>query len=169
MSTLAYAALTGKRYHAEPGTSIATSPPGLGTHIDAVAALVPAEVLAAHAVFLGFTTATTSSSNPPITTITQVGALQSAFWGLIALSIIIYVGGRLALGSSGRTALDWARLPIPALAFVAWTMLQKTTAFAAVWPSLSEAPRDVISVHDRKSTRLNSSHANNPYAVFCLD
>src|SRR3712207_7164152 len=28
--------------------------------------------------------------------------------------------------------------------------------------------QDVISVADRKSTRLNSSHANISYAVFCL-
>src|SRR3712207_7180491 len=29
-------------------------------------------------------------------------------------------------------------------------------------------PREVISARDRKSTRLNSSHANISYAVFCL-
>src|SRR3712207_8018195 len=31
------------------------------------------------------------------------------------------------------------------------------------WPPLREPPRE-----DRKSTRLNSSHANISYAVFCL-
>src|SRR3712207_6884487 len=30
------------------------------------------------------------------------------------------------------------------------------------------ADRDVLEVRDRKSTRLNSSHANISYAVFCL-
>src|SRR3712207_8935311 len=29
-------------------------------------------------------------------------------------------------------------------------------------------PEDVLSFEDRKSTRLNSSHANISYAVFCL-
>src|SRR3712207_7338367 len=29
-------------------------------------------------------------------------------------------------------------------------------------------PGDVVEVRDRKSTRLNSSHANISYAVFCL-
>src|SRR3712207_7971897 len=31
-----------------------------------------------------------------------------------------------------------------------------------------EAPRGDVTVGDRKSTRLNSSHANISYAVFCL-
>src|SRR3712207_7602615 len=31
-----------------------------------------------------------------------------------------------------------------------------------------EAPDQVVQVIDRKSTRLNSSHANISYAVFCL-
>src|SRR3712207_6903607 len=38
-------------------------------------------------------------------------------------------------------------------------------------PSLGLAPiivREVFSIVDRKSTRLNSSHANISYAVFCL-
>src|SRR5438445_7076471 len=29
-------------------------------------------------------------------------------------------------------------------------------------------PRNIVHVQDRKSTRLNSSHANISYAVFCL-
>src|SRR5947209_15028142 len=40
----------------------------------------------------------------------------------------------------------------------------------AVLPCLAHAHVDVldVSVRDRKSTRLNSSHANISYAVFCL-
>ena len=44
MSTLAYAALTTKREQSDPKTSTSTSPPGLKTYVDALAALVPAEV-----------------------------------------------------------------------------------------------------------------------------
>src|SRR3712207_8831438 len=33
---------------------------------------------------------------------------------------------------------------------------------------MEEAEEDVLSYADRKSTRLNSSHANISYAVFCL-
>src|SRR3712207_7368318 len=37
-----------------------------------------------------------------------------------------------------------------------------------VGPALHRAPRTEQPVQDRKSTRLNSSHANISYAVFCL-
>src|SRR3712207_7497091 len=39
---------------------------------------------------------------------------------------------------------------------------------SAVVPLLVEEPGTDISLRDRKSTRLNSSHANISYAVFCL-
>jgi len=58
MSTWAYAKLTKKESGAGTGTSTSTSPPGLSTYIDMVAALVPAEVLAAHATILSFTSKT---------------------------------------------------------------------------------------------------------------
>src|SRR3712207_7471083 len=44
----------------------------------------------------------------------------------------------------------------------------------AIWPYLAEWSRTsrardlLLSIVDRKSTRLNSSHANISYAVFCL-
>src|SRR3712207_7307101 len=37
-----------------------------------------------------------------------------------------------------------------------------------VWPVRSQAVIDAERRRDRKSTRLNSSHANISYAVFCL-
>src|SRR3712207_7392340 len=40
--------------------------------------------------------------------------------------------------------------------------------FAALASGLSEAFGAPVSAIDRKSTRLNSSHANISYAVFCL-
>src|SRR3712207_7145065 len=39
-----------------------------------------------------------------------------------------------------------------------------TSSYGGNWPST----RLLVSVADRKSTRLNSSHANISYAVFCL-
>src|SRR3712207_8277928 len=42
---------------------------------------------------------------------------------------------------------------------------------ARIYPpseALLEVLRDLITAKDRKSTRLNSSHANISYAVFCL-
>jgi hypothetical protein len=49
MSTLAYGALTRKREGAEPRHSNREDPPELKGYVDALAALVPAEVLSLHA------------------------------------------------------------------------------------------------------------------------
>src|SRR2546430_5334946 len=38
----------------------------------------------------------------------------------------------------------------------------------ANWPSVGSAQQNHGSVRDRKSTRLNSSHSQISYAVFCL-
>src|SRR3712207_2559342 len=59
-------------------------------------------------------------------------------------------------------ALSWR--PAEAAAFFAMhdALMDKET------PGLSKADRELIVVADRKSTRLNSSHANISYAVFCL-
>ena len=141
MSTLAYAALTTKREQAAPGTSEKESPPGVKSYTDAVAALVPAEVLTLHGLFLPVTTNTEGSA----TTITASGqtTLYWAFFGLIALSAMLYVVPRLAKWDWWQ---DSVRALIPPAAFVAWTMLQKTTAFDAVCPHLQSAPRTVIAL-----------------------
>lgn len=69
MSTLAYAALTAKRQTTSAGESTTSGQPGMKTYVDVLAALVPAEVLAAHAAVLGFTTkqksVCTVSQRPP--------------------------------------------------------------------------------------------------------
>jgi hypothetical protein len=138
MSTIAYASLTTARLKAMPNTSEKQSPPGVSTYVDALAALVPAEVLTLHAVILSVTTKTDSA----ITQIIAPGTLFWAFFGLIALSILLYVISRLRAGKLDR--LDFMRAAIPPLAFVGWTMLQRATAFDAVCASLAEAPRTVI-------------------------
>ncbi len=122
MSTLAYAALTTSREHSPPGSS--TSPPGVSTYVDAVAALVPAEVLTLHALILSVTTET--------------------IVGLIVLSVVFYVAPRLFGGQWDR--LDYLRAAIPALSFLGWTMLQRTTAFDAIAPKMGGAPRTVIAL-----------------------
>src|SRR3712207_8783053 len=62
---------------------------------------------------------------------------------------------------SGDTALDWTSvllvLIVSALGGLLWTFLRRGG------PSPAH-----LSWLDRKSTRLNSSHANISYAVFCL-
>ncbi len=138
MSTLAYAALTTRRIQGAPGTTTTTAPPGVQTYVDAVAALVPAEVLALHAVVVSLTTSTADS----VTRITAPGVLQFAFWALIALSVVLYCAPRLRT----RERLDIVRALIPPLAFVAWTMLQRVTAFDAVFPGLGDPGRTVYAL-----------------------
>lgn len=136
MSTLAYAALTTKREMATPGTSSSKNPPGVSTFVDALAALVPAEVLTLHALILSVTTTTAAN----VTTITDPTTLKWAFTGLIGLSIVFYVVPRI----KDWKKLDYLRAAIPPLAFVAWTMLQRSTAFDAVAQGWADAPRTVV-------------------------
>lgn len=137
MSTLAYAQITTRREEGEPGTTTTKSAPGVSTYVDALAALVPAEVLTLHALILSVTTKTVATT----TQITDPATLLWAFYGLLILSIVLYTAPRLAVRQWGR--LDFARAAIPPLAFVGWTMLQRSTAFDAVYPGLADAPRTV--------------------------
>jgi hypothetical protein len=141
MSTLAYAALTTKREQGPPGTTTSQSPPGVNTYVDALAALVPAEVLMLHGMILTVTTKTVDAK----TEVTAKSTLSWAFVCLILLSIILYVVPRV-LVTRQWVGLDYFRVAIPPLAFVGWTMLQKATAFDAVAPGLTEAPRTVIAL-----------------------
>jgi hypothetical protein len=136
MSTLAYAQLTNKRDAAEPGTSTTTSP-GVQSYVDALAALVPAEVLTLHALVISFTTTIKEQT----TTIEDAATLAWAFWGLVCLSALLYVAPRVLDHKLDRW--DGIRTCIPPLAFTAWTMLQRATAFDAVYPSAQAAPRTV--------------------------
>ncbi len=141
MSTLAYAFLTTARDAARPGTSIASaegSSPGVATYVDALAALVPAEVLTAHAAILTFTTEAMKDGENPAVKIVDLPALKLAFWALLGLSSILYIVGRMMPKPGGQAqSLDrWdvLRALLPPASFVAWCMLQKATAFDAVVP-----------------------------------
>jgi hypothetical protein len=136
MSTLAYAQLTNMRDLAAPGTSSTTSP-GVGTYADTLAALVPAEVLSVHALVISATTEMMNNG----TVITDMPTLRLAFWGFILVSIGFYIVPRWFGGRLDR--LDVIRVLIPPLAFVGWTMLQRTTAFDAAFPSVTPTQRTV--------------------------
>lgn len=99
------------------------------------------------------TNASTTAANTPSsmavyrakqssTQITEPKTLQWAFFGLIALCIVLYVLTR----SKDWNKWDYGRVLIPPSAFVGWTMLQRTTAFDAVAPHMQEAPRTVAAV-----------------------
>jgi hypothetical protein len=140
MSTLAYAAFTTAREKAQPNTSFSTSPPGVGTYVDAIAALVPAEVLTLHALILSVTTDTVNGT----TKITDALTLRWAFWGMILLSLALYLLPRALARRWDK--LDFLRMLIPPLAFAGWTMLQRATAFDALFPNAGDAPRTVIAL-----------------------
>jgi hypothetical protein len=137
MSTIAYAQLTTRREEAPPRTSSSKSPPGVKTYVDAFAALVPAEVLTLHALILSATTKIENNA----TYITAPETLAWAFWGLLLVSIGLYAMPRIVGGKWDN--LDWIRMLIPPLSLVGWTMLQRTTAFDAVFPALPESTRTV--------------------------
>lgn len=146
MSTLAYAALTNARDTAAPNTSTKTSP-GVGTYIDAFAALVPAEVLTLHGVIMSLTTITRKDSDGNDVTLivpADLHDVQVCFWSLAILSMILYAGARLINKKWDR--FDFLRILIPPLAFAGWTMLQKMTAFDAAWSHLHEPGRTLIAL-----------------------
>jgi len=61
----------GQALEAPPGTSTTTSAPGIKTYVDALAALVPAEVLTAHAAILTFTSDTMDQAGEKVVKITE--------------------------------------------------------------------------------------------------
>ena len=148
MSSLAFGALTRKRYQAGSRKSFAEEPPGIGKYIDVLAALIPGEVLALHAAILQFTMEEKIVDGQSTMVISELPTLKWSFFGLIVVSIILYLVARKPK-EPGTHKLEWSdilRAAIPPLAFVAWTMLQNNTAFDAVWPDLPFAPRAVIAL-----------------------
>jgi hypothetical protein len=126
MSTLVYAGLTRRRKEAPRRTSKDESPPGVKTYVDALTALVPAEVLGLHALALAlFTQTRDDGRNQTVWTITERGSLQIAFFVMIAVAIILYVTAARDVWEN----MDYLRVCIPPLAFVGWTMIQDNTAF----------------------------------------
>ena len=79
MSTLLYGAMQRKRKDATPGTSKSGQPPGVNTYLDALAALVPAEMLALHTFLLGLFTKTSETGEGTVTVITDQSALMWTF------------------------------------------------------------------------------------------
>ena len=142
MSTFAYAKLTNLRDEATPGTSTTKETPGVGKYVDSLAALVPAEVLSLHAVILTFTMETVDKTTVRMIAPDGKPTLFWSFWACVALAAVIYLVGR----GKKVDQYDWIRAAIPPVAFVAWTMLQRATAFDAVGPDLHAIPRMAIGI-----------------------
>lgn len=163
MSAALYGALNAQREATEGEKSKKDKSPGFGTYVDVVAALVPAEILAANALLVSLMVDTTEESGKSVTKITEPGSMKLMFIFSIVLSVVLYVLGdrtraRIAAKKREQEAggkeveiISWSgwnylRALIPAGAYVAWTMLQKSTAFDAIAPSMNEAKRAVIAV-----------------------
>jgi hypothetical protein len=140
MSTLLYAELTSKRDAAQPGRSQTDGQPGVKTYVDALAALVPAEVLTVHGVILTVTTAVDAG----VTTITHPQTLAVMFWVLLVMATGLYAAWRLY--HKRWDDWDWLRMLLPPLSLLGWLMLQRSTAFDAVWPTLDAGPRTAAAV-----------------------
>lgn len=124
MSTLLSAKIRTQRVKAAGGET----PSGdITPWVETVASLVPAEVLTIHALVISWATTTKDS----VTTITNRGLLQVMFVVLIVVSMGLWYVGHI--GEKMKN-FDYARIVIPPLAFVTWTMLQPVSVFDAVWP-----------------------------------
>lgn len=181
MSAFVSGMLNAQREAAPEGTSKDEEAPGFGSYVDVVAALVPAEVLAANALLLPAMTKTTEGSS--VTTITDSGALEVVFWLSIAVSVLLYfLGDRTRAKKAAQASQEeagpgqqvevipwggwsYVKALIPAAAYVAWTMLQKSTAFDAIAPSMSEGLRLTIAVFGALAlgaiAKAFSDHADN--------
>lgn len=157
MSTMLYGALTAKREAAEANTSTTTKAPATKPYVDALAALVPAEVLIIHGVVLGFSTSTTIDDpatedvvEPTTSKVTDPTTLKWVFIALAVTSVVFYVAARLTAKDPSKKApslgILFGQCLIPPAAFALWTMLQPISAFDGFWPDLELGPRQTIAV-----------------------
>jgi hypothetical protein len=142
MSSLVYGIVTAKRTAAPAGQSQATAAPGMGTYIDTLAALVPAEALALYAgVVIPYSTQAISVHGKNMTVITNTNLLQWSCAGLLALSGLLYLAGRQQVPFN---ASDILRFFIPPMAFTAWMLVQNPGVWDIWWPGSSIGERTVI-------------------------
>jgi hypothetical protein len=183
-----FSAMLEKAPPPSPQTATAATPSvrTVDRYVEALAALIPAEVLTLHAFTLSMTTRIVNPEsktadhianalsapgasvpadatavaeaikNATVTVISAPDTLHVAFWALVVFSLLLYLvpRGYGAWKASPDTlsgwhwyrvmnAADWIRAAIPPLSFVAWTMLQRTTAFDAAFPDMSQPDRSV--------------------------
>lgn len=151
MSSYLYGALEQRRLASPPSTSeTATQPgqtpspgqPGVKSWLDALAALVPAEVLALHAIIIQLASETEEVDGSSQTVLNNEGTVSVFFFVLAILAGVLFVFGRKnGPGAPALTRLDWVRVCVPALAFVGWTMLQPASAFDALGLDLNAVAR----------------------------
>jgi hypothetical protein len=145
ISTIGYAVISPSQKAARPRASTAEGSPLISRYLEIVAGLVPAEVLAVHAVAVSVMFTSQKSGDSVVTVMTHPTELRAIFFILCGLSLFLYVGARL-FPRNRWERFDFGRMFIPPLAFLCWTMLQRSTAFDAVWPGLDSALRTMAAV-----------------------
>lgn len=166
MSTFIYGTLEKVREErTPPEANRKSSIPGVGQYVDTMAALIPAEVLAFHAFAQQLATEkvvpenavsvpaegggapVTAAAGDPVTVISDPAALKIVFVvSIVAAGVLYWYAHSRAREHPGWDRSDWLRVAIPPLSFIVWTMLQKATAFDAVWPSMGDTARALIAV-----------------------
>jgi hypothetical protein len=136
MSTLAYAQLTNKRESAPAQTSTTTGAPGVRTYIDTLAALVPAEVLAMHAVLLNATTTkigkgTTLRATPTAET-SAAGAdtLAKLGGGDVTQAAVARSTGNDSIPAAGGAIIDPSKMDQLEIAF--WVLIVLSLLFFVI-------------------------------------
>ena len=119
----------------ETATTTETNGSSTSKIVTAVAALVPAEILAVHAAILG---RTTTMDEQGTTTITNAPVLQWSLPFLLLLAIAIFVFTR---GGSHWGKVDIVRMLIPCVAFLVWMALIGTSALSPWIAKLPQAMR----------------------------
>lgn len=143
MSSFVYGLITSKRAAAEPGESHKSKPPAMGTYIDTVSALVPAEALALYSgVVIPNVTRVTTAYGKTATVISYPRLLGWSCIGLLALSTILYLLGRYE--SAKLTLWDIPRSLIPPAAFAAWILVERPSVFDIWWAGSSIEERVII-------------------------
>lgn len=120
MSTLGYAALTNQRFSDQPNAGTNSPTTGVKTYVDALSAMVPAEVLAAHSVVINFLY---SKDDKPALGNHFEWQFMLLFAALALLSILLFVVPRKLSGLPWVRG-DLLRALIPPVAFVGWSVLQ---------------------------------------------
>jgi hypothetical protein len=104
-------------------------------------ALVPAEVLALHALAMTYGTTTTQEGEEAVTVLTDPTGMRWAFVAMAVLAMVLYL-----VGVKRFAWTDAARGLIASAAFVLWTMIQPSTAFDALGFEISGFVRIMIAV-----------------------
>lgn len=158
MSTLLYGTLNAQRKAAPKDQSKDKDPPALGSYVDIVAALVPAEVLVVNIALLQALSdsATAKGGGGDAVTVPSASDLRLVFWLSVGVSIFLYFVGEWTRArtetkksrstGSGKpwAELNWLRALIPAAAYTVWAMLEQPSAFDGVAQDLSDATRLIV-------------------------